>query len=195
MFLRGWRTKTAARARFARSGSWRPWLAAFTLVFPAAALAQMQGTPAPGGPPGGFAGERADTGSSAGTLDYMHDLEKFAFDGTGTPEAKKFARRAAAFLLASNGRRDQAFALGKAAQRGEQIDVPSVTVRRDLEQDLTDWRTAFDVPSNQYRAVRDKLLADGDGLTPAKWAIRRASWFQARDRWIEERKRSLGIAP
>src|SRR5690242_238846 len=124
------------------SRSRRLWLALF-LAVPAMAEAQVQSGPAPEGPPGGYPGERAGTGAGNGTLDYMHDLEKFAFNGSGSPEAKRFAGRAAAFLSASNARREEAFALGRAAQRGEPVAVPSATLRKELEQDLTDWRDAF----------------------------------------------------
>ncbi|MEO5774515.1 MAG: hypothetical protein ABIQ32_10420 [Sphingomicrobium sp.] len=170
-------------------------MAGIILAIPAMAQAQVGGAPDPVGPLGGFPAERADTGASAGTLDYIHDLEKFAFEKSGSPEAKRFANRAAAFLSASKGRREEAFALGVAAQRGERVEVSPATLRRELEQDLVDWRDAFDVQSREYRTIREKLLTDGGDLTAGQWALRRASWFQARDHWIEQHKRDLGIAP
>lgn len=180
-----------------RSGTGSPqlWLAVVILAIPAMVQAQTAGAPESVGPPGGFPGERADSAANVGTLDYIHDLEKFAFEKSGSPGAKSFANRAAAFLSASKGRREEALTHGMAAQRGERVKVPAETLRRELEQDLDDWRNAFDIQRGEYRAIRDKLLAEGVDLTAAQWAIRRATWFQARDQWIEERKRELGIAP
>ena len=171
-----------------------PLLAAVLVALPATAHAQA-GTPPPAGPRVGFPGERAGSGSSSGTLDYMHDLEKFAFDKSGSPEARRFASRAVAFLSASHARREEALALGLAAQRGEPVDVPAATLRSELEKDLAGWRDAFGIQRQEYRTIHDQLLGKGGELTPAQWAIRRAGWFQARDQWIEQRKRSLGIAP
>ena len=182
----------AEREKSAPAGKWLPWVAALVLASPSVAHAQAG---APAGPPGGFSGERAETGASAGTLDYMHDLEKFASEGSGSPEAKSFASRAAAFLSASSERRKEAFALGMAAQRGERVDVPAGTLRKELETDLIAWRDAFQIQRREYRAIHDKMLGGGGDLTPAQWALRRAGWFQARDQWVEQRKQQLGIAP
>lgn len=191
----GNRRTEAERGECARTGSRLPWLAAAILAIPWMTQAQVGGAPDPGGPPGGFPGERSEGKANRGTLDYMHDLEKFAFEKSGSPEAKRFASRAAAFLSVSNRRREEAFVLGMAAQRGEQVEVPAAELRRELEQDLIDWREAFDIQRGEYRVIRDELLGDGEKLTAAQWALRRAGWFQARDQWIEQRKRDLGITP
>ena len=195
MFWSGHHRPRVERGECYATGRRLPWLAFIVLVIPAIARAQVGGAPNPVGPPGGFPGERAESKADRGTLDYMHDLEKFAFERSGSPEARRFASRAAAFLSVSNRRREEAFALGMAAQRGERVEVPAAALRRELEQDLIDWRDAFDIQRGEYRVIRDKLLGDGGDLTAAQWALRRAGWFQARDQWIEQRKRDLGIAP
>lgn len=73
------------------------------------------------------------------------------------------------------------------AKDGVTIDT-APDIRKALEQDLVDWGKAFGFDKTTMQDQRTQWLGGGDALSAADWARKRASWFVARDAWIEQQR-------
>ncbi|MXO61065.1 hypothetical protein GRI89_16095 [Altererythrobacter salegens] len=169
------------------------------LVLAAApAAAQNQGqTGAPSSPMGSSMpqGAPGDTPASGnmGQLEHMSETEKFAFERSGSDKAVKFAAKAQAFITGSADERERAMSVGRDAQAGKPFDMSGDDIRAALEADLQDWRKTFSIPKAQFQSIHEQLVPAKVELTAAEWAVRRAQWFQARDKWIDDQRALLGI--
>ena len=150
----------------------------------------------------GVAGEPAQSNSSGlndnpaanpDKLNYNQDLEKFAFEKSGSKKADLFQERQAQFLSLTGDRRKEAMAVGIAARKGQPIAATAEELSAALEQDLADWRDSFRIPKRDWKAIRDQMMDGAAALSPSDLAQRRASWVQASDKWIAEQRQELGL--
>lgn len=60
-------------------------------------------------------------------------------------------------------------------------------IRDALEADLTFWYNSVPVTRRDFDAMRKQWLVPVASMTDQQWAQQRASWFTARDAWLDKR--------
>ena len=86
-------------------------------------------------------------------------------------------------------RRTDALQLAELVRKGAEVPADYVPkLREAIDGDILLWREQFEVPRDEYKAMRKEWLAETPKRTASEWAVRRAEWFAARDAWIAARK-------